>query len=287
MKMAVEFCKFNKFGFCKFGNECRKKHFDTICEHNFCENVKSWEKRHPRNCYYFFAYGYCKFGVDCQFKHGKESSKVTHANKEQNLLEKNEALKKEIIEITKKNEELKVHLDELIESQSNQNVLNKQYVDQEISNFKNEFLHVLSGQKMVISSQERKNVELSSEIVELKQENLKLKITRVFACDECDFETTEKHNLIIHRKNDHDNQLENESENEDSDDEYLNRPIYQCDRCAYNCTYPDNVAFHYGEKHNIKMNWEQAEAYLKRWFEFSSKYCCEIEISVSLLLTAM
>ena len=118
--MAVEFCKFNKFGFCKFGNECRKKHFDTICEHNFCENVKSCEKRHSRNCYYFFAYGYCKFGLDCQFKHGKESSKVTHANKEQNLLEKNEALKKEIIEINKKNEELKVHLDELIESQSNQ-----------------------------------------------------------------------------------------------------------------------------------------------------------------------
>ena len=85
-----------------------------------------------------------------------------------------------------------------------------------------------------------------------------MKLTKTYFCDACDFETSEKSNQLIHRKNDH------ESESEESDDEFSSRPMYQCDRCDYNCTYPDNVAFHYGEKHNIKMNWEQAEAYLKR-----------------------
>ena len=111
---------------------------------------------------------------------------------------------------------------------------------------------------MIINNQEKKIHELSFEVVGLKQE--KLKLTRTYCCDSCDFDTSEKCNLLIHRKNDH----ANESESEDSEDEFLSRPIYQCDRCAYNCTYPDNVAFHYGENHNIKMKWEQAEAYLKR-----------------------
>ena len=39
--MAAEFCNFSKFGFCKFGNKCRRKHFNAICEHYFCENVKT------------------------------------------------------------------------------------------------------------------------------------------------------------------------------------------------------------------------------------------------------
>ena len=93
------------------------------------------------------------------------------------------------------------------------------------------------------------------------QENLKLKLTKIYACDNCNFETTEKCDLLIHRKNAHADQFENESE---SDDDYSSRPTYQCDLCTYNSTYPDNVAFHYGEKHKIKMSWEEAERNLKR-----------------------
>ena len=42
------------------------------------------------------------------------------------------------------------------------------------------------------------------------QENLKLKLTKIFACDNCNFETTEKCDLLIHRKNAHTDQFENE-----------------------------------------------------------------------------
>ena len=264
--MSEEFCKFSKFGFCKFGRKCRRKHFNLICEHNFCENVKTCDKRHPRNCYYFFAYGYCKFGLDCQFHHGKKSSQVTPANDKQNIIEKNGALQKEIKEITKKNEELKVHLDELMENQSKHDVINKNFIEKEIEKFRNEFVQVLNDQQIIIISQEKKIHNISSEVVELKQENLKLKLTKIYACEYCNFESTEKCVLLIHRKNDHADQFENESEseNEESDDDYSSRPTYQCDLCTYSSTYPDNVAFHYGEKHDTKMNWEEAERNLKR-----------------------
>jgi hypothetical protein len=176
--MAAEFCTFSKIGFCKFGNKCRRKHFNVICEHNLCENVKICNKRHPRNCYYLFAYGYCKFGVDCQFNHGKKSSPVTPSNNEQKIIEKNEALEKEMKEISEKNEQLKVQIDELMVNQSKQDSLNKKHIEKEIEKFKNEFIQVLNDQNLIIISQEKKIHDLSSEVVGLKQENIKLKLTR-------------------------------------------------------------------------------------------------------------
>ena len=89
-----------------------------------------------------------------------------------------------------------------------------------------------------------------------------MKHNRVFACDECDFETGEKDNLVSHRKNDHENNFENESETADSDDDY--GPTYRCDLCTYNAMYPDNVALHYVEIHKIKMSWQEAETNCKR-----------------------
>ena len=133
-------------------------HFNIICEQNFCENVKICDKRHPRNCYFFFANGYCKFGVDCQFKHGKKSSQVTPANNEQKMREQNEALEKEIKEISEKNEQLKVQIDELMLNQSKQDSLNKNHIEKEIEKFKNEFIQVLNEPKLVINNQEKNSM---------------------------------------------------------------------------------------------------------------------------------
>ena len=52
-----------------------------------------------------------------------------------NIIEKKGALQKEIKEITKKNEELKVHLDELMENQSKHDVINKNFIEKEIEKF--------------------------------------------------------------------------------------------------------------------------------------------------------
>jgi hypothetical protein len=79
MTAVKKCCSFYKFGFCKFGMQCRKVHYSEICEQKFCENVKFCEKRHPRSCYYFCAYGFCKFGNDCKFKHETPPSR-NHAS---------------------------------------------------------------------------------------------------------------------------------------------------------------------------------------------------------------
>ena len=103
MAAPTNFCSFYKFGFCKFGNKCRKLHYSEICQHKFCENVKFCEKS------YFCAYGFCKFGNDCQFRHENPPSRK-HANKDSELIDKNKALKKEQVEMNEKHEKLQVQI---------------------------------------------------------------------------------------------------------------------------------------------------------------------------------
>ena len=259
MAAETKCCTFYKFGFCKFGMQCRRVHYSEICEHKFCENVKFCEKRHPRSCYYFCAYGFCKFGNDCKFKHETPPSR-NHASKDSEikLKEENKALKKELVEINDNHEKLKVQLDNLMESQSKQEESSKNLVAKEIEKFKAEFVQILNDKNDIIDSQAKKIAELSMENQHLKIEKLNMKHNRLYACDICDFETEEKQHLTSHRQSDH----ENESESEDSDDDVY--PTYQCDLCHYSAMYPDNVAFHYREVHNIKMSWEEAEAQCKR-----------------------
>ena len=42
-------CSFQKFGFCKFKEGCKKTHFTQICEDmSGCKDIKQCEKRHPK-----------------------------------------------------------------------------------------------------------------------------------------------------------------------------------------------------------------------------------------------
>ena len=58
---------FNKFGYCKFGETCRKHHINQICDESSCE-INACKQRHPQVCRYFQKYGRCKFSP-CAFKH--------------------------------------------------------------------------------------------------------------------------------------------------------------------------------------------------------------------------
>ena len=71
VKMVPErVCRFNQFGFCKFKNNCFKKHVDITCENEKCFK-SDCELRHPKKCRYFSEYSYCKFGEYCRFGHEK------------------------------------------------------------------------------------------------------------------------------------------------------------------------------------------------------------------------
>ena len=63
-----EFCRFNKYGHCKFQETCRMKHSENICEKENCE-ISTCFERQPRECIYFRDFQRCKFGSFCSFKH--------------------------------------------------------------------------------------------------------------------------------------------------------------------------------------------------------------------------
>ena len=69
MKMSYQtICSKNKFGFCKFGNLCRMKHLEKLCDSENCEIVNC-EMRNPKDCYFYNFYGSCKFGEYCRYHH--------------------------------------------------------------------------------------------------------------------------------------------------------------------------------------------------------------------------
>ena len=98
---ADEFCKHNKFGFCKHGEKCRKQHVEELCKNKECE-INQCRKRHPRPCRYFSAFQRCKFGEYCAFKHELTIDPILEQIKVMN--KKMEALEKQVVE---KNEEIK------------------------------------------------------------------------------------------------------------------------------------------------------------------------------------
>ena len=61
-------CRFSKFGYCKYKENCRKIHFNEICKETRCA-TKSCSKRHPKMCRFFQFYGNCKFGEFCHYNH--------------------------------------------------------------------------------------------------------------------------------------------------------------------------------------------------------------------------
>ena len=65
-------CKFFKFGFCRYGLTCRRKHIVEVFSDASCIIVNC-EKRHPRICKYYREYRRCKFGIFCCYKHIVES----------------------------------------------------------------------------------------------------------------------------------------------------------------------------------------------------------------------
>ena len=213
---------------------------------NYCEKI------HPRNCYYFCAYGFCKFGNDCNFRHQNPTLKHS-VKKDTKLVDENRALKKEMEDINVKHENLKVQLDIMMESQARQDNNNKDIVANEIEKIKEEFIHILNVKTETINNQTKQIAKLTSEIVHLQN----IKQNNLFVCENCDFKTQEKNDLLIHKQNMHENLFLNESEIEDSDDDIC--PTYKCDLCGFTAMYPDNVAFHYRENHGIKMTWEEAE----------------------------
>ena len=68
--MEDEVCKYGKFGFCKFGTGCKRKHFTKVCENlSSCTNINECKKTHPKTCKRFKIENECRFNKDCAYSH--------------------------------------------------------------------------------------------------------------------------------------------------------------------------------------------------------------------------
>ena len=110
-------CKHQKFGFCKFRNNCRNKHLEQDCNIANCD-VKKCQRRHPKRCK-FFAKQQCTFGESCMYKHDKDGDPKSTENSKliDNLLRLVKTNSEEIValkaEIEEKETSLKKQADEI------------------------------------------------------------------------------------------------------------------------------------------------------------------------------
>ena len=95
-------CFHNNYGYCKFKEECRRRHVNTICENKSCE-VSTCNSRHPKWCKYPIQYGRCKFNP-CAFLYFERDDSIDNLTKENELISEN--IRKLDKEIEKLNDKL-------------------------------------------------------------------------------------------------------------------------------------------------------------------------------------
>ena len=61
-------CRFYKFGFCKYKDNCRNMHIHEKCDDRSCK-IKNCSLRHPRKCSFYRDYKRCKYSEWCQYDH--------------------------------------------------------------------------------------------------------------------------------------------------------------------------------------------------------------------------
>ena len=71
-KTGESVCKYNKYGYCKFQEKCKRLHIKETCENNAsCTNIQNYLKRHPKVCKLYDLDKSCRFGSDCSYLHTK------------------------------------------------------------------------------------------------------------------------------------------------------------------------------------------------------------------------
>ena len=97
--MEDEVCQFGKFGFCKFKESCKRKHYSEVCESlSMCTNIKECPKRHPKMCRRLNSENKCRFKEECTY-----NNKRINPNEDVIVLkDKVDILENTVKELTKK-----------------------------------------------------------------------------------------------------------------------------------------------------------------------------------------
>ena len=254
---APTLCIFNKFGFCKFGERCRRHHRNTICQERSCE-ITSCRQRHPKICKYFRNFGRCKFDP-CAFKHEVVTKENIHEDvvKEIKVIsEKIASLESEIINKNQQIEEMSNKINNLerkLDSQTNEKVLLEK-LEEKLKYFEEKFELVdkttetfSNFVRTSCSSIDDLVVELNDDIGNITIENDdENDLTRTFEnpfslkCNICEFVAKSERGLKSHKTRKHEN----------------------CNWCDFICEERSEMEKHKMGKHTIQYSKEVLEGYM-------------------------
>ena len=101
-------CPFNKYGYCKHKELCRKHHENKLCDKPSCD-ISTCSLRHPKNCKWYREYSYCKFNP-CAFKHFDNSNSIDMDKYQK----ENEVIVNKLANIEKEIEKLQQNEEEIV-----------------------------------------------------------------------------------------------------------------------------------------------------------------------------
>ena len=242
---APTICLFNKFGYCKFRERCRKHHNKEICIKNACE-ILSCSQRHPMICKFFRKYGRCKFSP-CAFKHEIElpGNDYEKMNKEvKDLGEKVLALENDIQNKNKEIEDLTNKISGI------ENKLTEKYIDEKLDAFEKQLVDKFEKALESYSNYMREActsiddmvVEINDDIgnITIEGEDNMLRTFDnpfQFKCDICEFIAKSERGLKSHKTRKHEN----------------------CEWCDFICETVNEMKEHKMDQHTLKYSREVLE----------------------------
>ena len=161
-------CKFHNSGFCKFREQCRKRHFSSVCQVPNCN--QDCQARHPRlykleiNCKFW------KKGI-CAYKH----ITPTNDNKLEDLEKELKSLKNEIKDLT---EQINSEKSEIIKKLSQENHKIKIYIEE----IKQTHAKAIEVKNSEVKKLQVQNDHQKKKIVDLSTQERKLHCIQHIVC---------------------------------------------------------------------------------------------------------
>ena len=202
--MKQNVCRNYKYGYCHFGDNCRYRHVEEICNDKHCA-VFACEKRHPKICNFFREFQRCKFTTYCKYKHEKQnnvnenSDKIIELEKKIENLQQNSKLPDLSYlnkEVDKKIETLENKLKIVIELAEEKDLFIDK-LEKKLEEVETKFEKRYNDLESFLKG-EQESIESLRELMKKKDsENEQLK------CDLCDFTTISKKGLKTHMRRKH------------------------------------------------------------------------------------
>ena len=233
--MRNKICRYNKYGYCRYGDKCHFRHNNEICVDDKCD-VFECDKRHPIFCKYYGSFKKCKY-QECAYKHEVINDMKTVDDKINNIEKK------------------------LRDEQPNVKIIEKKLVA-----FEKEYETKIKGLENQLKKMNNLMEENNSKFIKQEQENAALKVkietlestTKEIKKKQVDVETKINKVKVL----DFENKikcLENTVKKfEESNEIFLEKikkqesKKYKCSECTYEATSERGLKTHIGRKHQAE-----------------------------------